>query len=102
MSSLATLPDISKWNVSKVKEMKNLFKNCSSLVTLPDISKWRLSSISNFNNINNIFENCSSLITLPDISVWKMYGFFVISNCFSLVYIPFEKNCDVENCINLF
>ena len=81
--------------------MKNMFKNCSSLADLPDISKWNVLSISRLNDIYNIFENCSSLITLPDISKWKKYGAFKITNCFSLVYIPFENYCIADNCINL-
>ena len=38
-SSLLFLPDISKWNTSKVTEMKVLFADCSLLLSLTDISK---------------------------------------------------------------
>ena len=39
-SSLLSIPDISKWNTSNVKNMSDIFSGCSSLSKLPDISKW--------------------------------------------------------------
>ena len=39
------LPDISKWDTSKVENMCNLFAKCSSLVSIPDISKWNISKV---------------------------------------------------------
>ena len=39
-SSLRELPDISKWDISFVSNIRNLFYGCSSLKELPDISKW--------------------------------------------------------------
>ena len=39
-SSLISIPDISKWNIDNVKDMRYMFSECSSLITLPDISKW--------------------------------------------------------------
>ena len=41
-SSLSSLPDISKWNTSKVNNMNDMFRYCSSLSSLPDISKWNI------------------------------------------------------------
>jgi len=38
-SSLISLPDISKWNTSNVKDMSYMFCLCSSLISLTDISK---------------------------------------------------------------
>ena len=38
--SLISLPDISKWNTSKVSNMKSMFNRCHSLISLPDILKW--------------------------------------------------------------
>ena len=46
-SSLKELPDISKWNLSSVKDISNLFSGCSSLKELPDISKWNTENIKN-------------------------------------------------------
>ena len=37
--SLSSLPDISKWNTSKVTNMNNMFYEGISLLFLPDISK---------------------------------------------------------------
>jgi len=51
-SSLESLPDISKWNTSKIINMNNLFCKCLSLKRFPDISKWDLS---NSINIVEIF-----------------------------------------------
>ena len=31
------LPDISKWNTSKVANMSYMFHGCKSLISLPDI-----------------------------------------------------------------
>ena len=50
--------------------MAFLFSSCSSLLSLPDISKWNLDKVK---NINGIFSECSSLIFLPDISNWLNY-----------------------------
>ena len=35
--SLSSLPDISKWDTSNVKYMRNMFCDCRSLLNLPDI-----------------------------------------------------------------
>ena len=46
-NSLISLPDISKWNTSNVKDMMCLFDKCNSLISLPDISKWNTSNVEN-------------------------------------------------------
>ena len=43
--SLEQIPDISKWNTSKVSQMNNIFYNCRSWESLKDISNWDLSNI---------------------------------------------------------
>ena len=68
-SNLNSLPDISKWNTSNVTDMSQLFAKCSSLVKLPDISKWDTGNVS---NMSSMFDSCTSLKNLPDISNWKM------------------------------
>ena len=55
-SSLISLPDISKWNISKVNNMSHMFYECNSLVSLPDISKW---DTSNVNNMSFMFCECN-------------------------------------------
>ena len=42
---LKSLPDISKWDVSKVEYMNKMFKKCKSLKSYPDFSKWNTSSL---------------------------------------------------------
>jgi len=37
--SLASLPDISKWNTNNVTNMSGMFNGYKSLLSLPDLSK---------------------------------------------------------------
>ena len=67
-SSLKKLPDISKWNTGKCKDMSCMFENCISLIAMPNISKW---DVHNVEKINKMFHKCSSLIFLPDIDNWN-------------------------------
>jgi len=48
MSSLLSLPDISKWKTNNIINMSYLFYDCQKLLSLPDISKWDI------NNVNDI------------------------------------------------
>ena len=86
---LSSLPDISKWNTSKVTNMSYLFSNCSSLLSLPDISKWNTENVT---DMREIFCGCSSLLSLPDISKWNTENVTDMSNlfnyCCSLSYLP--------------
>ena len=50
--------------------MNNMFEGCSSLVTIPDISKWDTSKVF---TINFIFRNCISLSYIPLISKWENF-----------------------------
>ena len=113
-SSLISLPDISKWDTSKVIDMNKIFYNCRNLSSLSDISEW---DTNNATNMDGMFFNCSSLISLPDISKWntqnvtsmnKMFYFcssisslpdiskwnniinlnYLIKGCFSLKSLP--------------
>ena len=43
--------------------MGYIFAGCYALLSLPDISKW---DISNVKNMENIFVGCKSLLSLPD------------------------------------
>ena len=45
--------------------MDNLFSGCNSLESLPDISKWDISRV---DKLDNLFKECNSLLSLPDIS----------------------------------
>ena len=68
MYSLISLPDISNWDTSNVKNMSYLFNRCFSLISLPDISKWNTSNVM---YMNCMFSFCKSLKSLPDISKWN-------------------------------
>ena len=69
-NSLKSLPDISKWDISKVTNMSCIFNECNSLISLPDISKW---NISNVRNMNGMFCKCKSLKSLPDFYMLNKY-----------------------------
>ena len=61
--SLVSLPDISKWNVSKVTNMKALFYGCESLQCFPDISNWNIINNTNINKENMFYGSKKSNIT---------------------------------------
>ena len=48
--------------MSKVKYMNCIFKDCSSLISLPDISKWDTSKVK---KIYDMFEGCFGLLVIP-------------------------------------
>ena len=54
---LTSLPDISKWDTSKVIEMRKIFYNCRKLPVIPDIFKWNTINVI---DMNKIFYNCIS------------------------------------------
>ena len=57
--SLATLPDISKWNINNIKKINNMFSGCKSLKSFPDISKIKINEEI---NKENIFDRCKEEI----------------------------------------
>ena len=97
-SSLISLPDISKWEISNVEDMSGLFSGCSTLISLPDISKW---NITNCKDMHNLFDGCSSLASLPDISIWNTSKVINISNlfkgCSSLISLPNISKWNMNN-----
>ena len=97
-SSLLSLSDISKWNISKVTDMSGLFYNCSSLKSLTDISKWDISKVT---DISGLFQNCLSLKFLPDISKWSTNNVINMSllfyNCSSLISLPDISKWNTNN-----
>ena len=66
---LKEFPDISKWDISKVKNISGLFCYCTNLIKIPDISIWNTNEVE---EMDNIFSECKSLISLPDISKWNL------------------------------
>ena len=99
---LFSLPDISKWNTSKIYNMSSIFRNCNSFSSLPDISKW---DISNVINMGSMFAICGSLSSLPDISNWntsKVISMgFMFSWCGSLSSLPDISKWDTSNVNNM-
>jgi surface protein len=69
--SLTSLPDILKWDTSKVSDMSEMFKNCKSLNNLPDISKWNTSKLK---DKEDMFDGCNE--NTPT----KFFGFFKKKN----------------------
>ena len=56
--SLEELPDISKWDTSRVVDMSNMFEDCESLKSLPDIEIWKTDQLK---NCDDMFKNCKLL-----------------------------------------
>ena len=91
---LSYLPDISKWNISKVTNYTGMFNKCKSLSLLPDFSKW-------INIIKNkcyfMFAECESLSFLPNV--------FNVEKTNSLIQVSiYNSNMYMEcfNCLNLY
>ena len=88
-TQLTFFPNILNWNTSNVTDMKGIFYGCSSLKFLPDISKWNISMV---NNLGCLFCKCSSLKSLPDISKWDTSKVTNMSQifqcCYSLKSLP--------------
>ena len=100
--SLKNLPDISNWNTSNISDMSQAFTDCSSLEVLPNISKWNTSKIV---DINSIFRGCEKLKDIPDISKWNtsnltdMTGIF--EGCESLEKLPDISKWNISNVKNI-
>ena len=54
-SSLLTISDILNWKTDNLKKMANMFDEYKSLILLPDISKWNISKIENKQDILSLF-----------------------------------------------
>ena len=55
---LKSLPELSKWDISRVIFLNNFFSNCRELTSIPDISKW---NTKNVENMKRMFYYCESL-----------------------------------------
>ena len=66
LSSLLSLPDISKWNINIVTDINSIFYNCTKLISLPDISKWNTNNVI---NLSFIFSGCESLLSLIKLEI---------------------------------
>ena len=97
-SSLISLPDISKWDTSNVKDMHSLFYKCISLKSLPNISNWNTKNVT---DMSYMLDGCFCLISLPDISEWDINNATNMENmfheCKSLISLPNISKWDINN-----
>ena len=79
--------DVSKWNVSNVKDMQFIFYDCIKFDC--DLSKW---NISNVENIAAMFYNCKNFDC--DLSNWVVGK---VKDMSSMFYNCTNFNCDLSN-----
>lgn len=75
--------DISKWDVSKVKNMNSMFKGCVNIKQIIGIESW---DVSNVENMQDMFRDCE--LFNQDISKWDISN--VRNNSCMFFY------CDIE------
>ena len=63
-NSLLSLPDISKWDISKVIDISYMFYNCYSLESFPDLYKWDTKNI----RMIDVFKGCDQIKEIPKIN----------------------------------
>ena len=83
---------MSKWAVAKVKDMQQMFDNCSSLTSLPDIAKWKSLKVE---SMYRMFYNCLSLSSIPDFFKWSGPAFDQtdwFKNCFSVEFKTYVEH----------
>ena len=102
-NTILELPDISKWNTSKVNNMSYMFNECESVLSLPDISKW---DTSNVTDMSYMFYKCKSLKSLPDISIWKISNVVYLHDMFKfcklLNILPDISKWDISNVLDIY
>ena len=101
-TSLLSISDISKWDISKITKMDRLFNECSSLESIPDISGW---DISNVISMELLFNQCYSLKSLPDIGEWDTSNVTnmerLFYECTSLTSLPNINGWNTSNVTNM-
>ena len=86
----ASLPDLSKWNTSKVINMNRMFCDCEFIKSLPDLSKW---NTSNVKDMRGMFRNCKNLTSVSCISSWDIHNTNIeemFDNCEKLWNVPLK------------
>jgi len=74
--------------------MYKMFANCKNLVYVNGISK-----INRIINVNKIFYDCKSLSSIPDYKDWKINknnGYLMFFNCISFIFLPYEKELNIN------
>ena len=97
--ALIALPDLGKWDTSKVTSMEGMFWECWTLIHISDnISKW---NTCNLTTIYGMFLKCIYLMYLPDISKWNTNNLKVMEelfhSCQNLREVPDISNWNTEN-----
>ena len=119
--------DISKWDVSKVKDMSLMFFGCVNLISIGDISNWNVSNVtdmygmfyccqiknidisnwnvSNVTDMSHMFNGCKKLESIGDISNWKTSKVknmrSMLRQCENLKFVGDLSNWDVSNVENM-
>ena len=96
-SHFSEFPDISKWNTSKVTNMKAMFALCLNNPTLPDISKW---NVSNVTDMSEMFR-ALNVHSLPDISKWNTSKVTNMEELFEGVYVEEPPDISKWNTSNV-
>ena len=89
--------DISDWDVSNIKSMRNMFYSCEKLKSIGDISNWDVSSVT---DMSQMFFGCASFN--QDLSSWDVSSVTRMSRMFSGCH-SFNKdisNWNVSNVMN--
>ena len=101
-TKLLSIPDLSNWNLSNVKNISYLFNECTNLINISCIEKWEMS---NLTKINNLFSNCENLQSIPNISKWDISSVddmsYLFHNCKSLKSLPDISNWNTSNVENM-
>lgn len=95
--------DISEWNVSNVKDMCCMFKECYCLKSTGDLSNWDVSSVK---KMNGMFAGCKNLENIGDIENWDLLKIEETANMFSacsiLKSIGNISNWNISNIRNMW
>ena len=89
---------ISNWNISNVKTIYGMFVGCIYIMYLPDISNW---NTDNLEIREELFHSCQNLRKIPDISKWNTEKIkslsFVFTDCKTIKSLPDISNWNTNN-----
>jgi len=61
--------NISKWNVTRVKDISGMFAYCDNLISIGDLSSWDVSRVI---DMSYMFYSCRKLKHVGDLSDWNI------------------------------
>ena len=82
--SLTSLPKLSGWTLSNVREIVGLFNECQNLTSI-DLGKWNMPLIK---DASGMFYKCSNLKEVKGIKNWKLKDGVIIDNIFDQCSLP--------------